>query len=69
VKISARNRLSGTVADISLGTVAAKVVLNIAGPSTVTATITKDAVQELDLRVGDDVEAVVKASSVMILRP
>ncbi|HHY39052.1 MAG TPA: TOBE domain-containing protein [Clostridia bacterium] len=69
MKISARNRLAGTVSEVTVGTVAAKVVVNFDKPGTITATITKDAVQDMNLKVGDSVEAVVKASNVMILKP
>ena len=37
-----------------------------AGPFLVTAAVTRDAVEELDLRQGDQVAATVKATSVMI---
>lgn len=68
MKISARNRLAGTVAEVALGSVAAKVVVNVDAPGKITATITKDAVQDMGLKVGDNVEAVIKASNVMILK-
>lgn len=69
LKISARNRLAGTISEVTIGTVAAKVVVNVDKPGSITATITKDAVQDMGLKVGDHVEAVVKASNVMILKP
>jgi molybdopterin-binding protein len=37
-------------------------------PAVVTAVITKEAVEDLDLKVGDDVEAIVKATEVMIAK-
>ena len=37
-------------------------------PVTITAVITKDAVEELDLKVGDEVTAIVKSTEVMIAK-
>jgi molybdopterin-binding protein len=39
-----------------------------AGPHRVSAVITRDAVEELGLAVGDEATAIVKATSVMVLR-
>jgi molybdopterin-binding protein len=39
-----------------------------AGPFLVTAAVTRDAVEELELREGDEVTATVKATSVMLER-
>ena len=37
-------------------------------PVTVTAVFTKDAVEDLDIKVGDEVEAIVKSTEVMIAK-
>jgi molybdopterin-binding protein len=37
-------------------------------PVTVTAVITKDAVEDLDIKVGDEVEAIVKSTEVIIAK-
>ena len=68
LKISARNRLKGVVKSIEKGEVAAKVKVEIEGPAVITALISREAVEELDIRLGDRVEAVIKATEVMIAK-
>lgn len=65
MKLSARNVLKGTVLEITKGATTAHVKLDVAG-TTVTASITNEAVDELKLKVGKQAYAVVKASDVMI---
>jgi molybdopterin-binding protein len=65
MKISARNRLKGTVTDIVKGATTAHVRIDVGG-SIVTAAITNDAVDELGLVVGGEAYAIVKASDVMV---
>ncbi|MTH65035.1 TOBE domain-containing protein [Paracoccus shanxieyensis] len=65
MKLSARNVLDGTVTEIVKGAVTSHVRLDIGG-TTVTASITNDAVAELGLQVGAKASAVIKASDVMI---
>jgi len=50
----------------SPGAVAAKVKIDIGGGNTITSTITVEAVNDLKLKRGDRVTALIKASSVMI---
>ena len=54
MKISARNRLKGTVVDVRKGTTTAHVRIDVNG------------MVELDLKVGQDAYAVVKASDVLV---
>ncbi|MEA2090084.1 MAG: TOBE domain-containing protein [Thermoproteota archaeon] len=68
LKISARNRLKGTVQDVKKGEVATKVRVRIEKPVVVTALISREAVEELDIKKGDKVEAVIKATEVMIAK-
>ncbi len=68
LKISARNRLRGIVQEVDKGIVTAKVKIKIDEPVVVTAIISKDAVEELDVKAGDKVEAVIKATEVMIAK-
>ncbi|SMO84056.1 TOBE domain-containing protein [Paracoccus laeviglucosivorans] len=65
MKLSARNVLSGTVTEIVTGAVTSHVRLDVGG-SSVTASITNEAVKELGLQVGSKASAVIKASDVMI---
>lgn len=64
---SARNRLTGRIRSVEVDGVMALVELE-AGPFLVTAAITRDSVEELDLREGVEATATVKATSVMIER-
>jgi len=65
VKLSARNQLTGTVAEIHRGEAIANVVLDVAGQRLV-ASITVEAVDELGLTEGSGVTAIVKASDVIL---
>ena len=65
MKLSARNKLVGTVTSISRGEAIANVALDVAGQRLV-ASITVEAVDELGLAEGVPVSAVIKASDVMI---
>jgi len=67
MQISGRNKLRGRVKHIDQGTVMAEVVVDIGGHEVVAA-ITKDSVAELHLQTGDEVTALVKATSVMIMK-
>jgi molybdopterin-binding protein len=67
VSISGRNQLRGYVDEVRIEGILAQVRLRI-GDQTLTAVITRDAVEELKLRRGDDALAIVKATEVMIAR-
>lgn len=66
MKISARNRLKGKVVEVTKGATTAHVRIDIGNGSIVTSSITNEAVDELDLTVGSDAYAVIKASDVMV---
>ena len=65
-KISARNQLRGTVEEIVLGTVTAKVSIRI-GENLIESVITRQSVEEMGLKQGDPVTALIKSTEVMIL--
>ena len=67
-KMSARNQLAGTVKAIKKGAVMAQVTVDIGAGKTVTAAIFVDSAEDLDLKVGDKVSAVIKSTDVMIFR-
>ncbi len=68
IAISARNKLEGVVTKIEKGTVASTVKIEISKSANITSMITKEAVEELNLKEGDKVEAVIKATEVLILK-
>jgi molybdopterin-binding protein len=63
--ISARNQLLGTIKSITLGAVMAEVVMDVGGAEVVAA-ITRHSVETMGLKEGDSVQAVVKATEVMV---
>src|SRR5438045_2834660 len=67
VAISGRNQLRGYVDEVRTEGLLAQVRLRI-GEQTLTAIITRDAVDELELRRGDEALAIVKSTEVMIAR-
>ncbi len=68
LKLSARNQLRGIVREVEVGAVTARVKVEISTPVTLTAVITKDATEELKIKVGDTVKAIVKSTEVMIAK-
>ena len=64
--LSARNRLRGTIESVTTNDVVAEVVVELDGGETVTSTITRGSADRLELAEGDEVDAVIKASEVMI---
>jgi molybdopterin-binding protein len=66
MKLSTRNQIKGKITQIDKSTVMARVKIDIGGGNSITSTITMDAVNDLKLKKGDKVTALIKASSVMI---
>ena len=66
MKISARNQIKGTVAEVVKGQTTAHVRIDIGGGVIVTAAITNEAVDDLGLAPGDQAFAIIKASDVMV---
>jgi molybdopterin-binding protein len=66
-QLSARNRMAGIVRSVEVDGVMALVEIE-AGPFLITAAVTRDSVEELELQPGDYVTATVKATSVMVER-
>ena len=65
-KLSARNQLAGTVSRIERGAVSSLVIVTLPGGAVITASVTNEGVQALDLKVGTPATAVFKAYSVML---
>lgn len=66
MKISARNQLKGTVVEVTKGATTSHVRIDIGGGVIVTASITNEAVDQLNLAKGSAAWAVIKASDVMV---
>jgi molybdopterin-binding protein len=65
MKISARNAFDGVVKDVKKGSTTAHVTIDVNG-LIVTAAITNEAVEDLALKAGDKVKAIVKSSDVIV---
>ena len=68
VALSARNQFPGTLKEIKKGQTTSHLKVDIGGGHIVTASITNEAVDELELKIGDSVWSIVKASDVMIAK-
>ena len=66
MKLSARNQIKGKVTEVTKGQTTAHVRINIGKGVIITSSITNEAVDELKLKIGDKVTAIVKASDVMV---
>src|SRR5262245_27087467 len=66
MKLSARNQLKGTVRAISPGAVNVEITIELPGGQTIVSIITKASADELKLKVGGSVYAVIKASNVIL---
>jgi molybdopterin-binding protein len=66
MKISARNVLKGTVKQVEHGAVNTEVIIELPGGAEIVSVITKHSAESLQLAVGKEVYAIVKASNVMI---
>jgi molybdopterin-binding protein len=63
--LSARNRLQGKIVELQLGGVMAHVVVK-AGDNLIESVITKRSADEMHLKIGDTVSAIIKLTEVML---
>jgi molybdopterin-binding protein len=66
--VSARNQLKGKITDIVLGTVMAHVTIKV-GENVIESVITRRSADEMKLKKGDKVTAVIKATEVLVAKP
>jgi molybdopterin-binding protein len=66
MKISARNQLRGTVETVNLGVVTAKVGVRV-GDNLIESVITRQSVEDLNIKVGQQVTAIIKSTEVMLM--
>jgi molybdopterin-binding protein len=67
MRVSARNRLPGTVVRVRLGEVMAQVTIRV-GRQLIDAVITRESAEEMGLAKGDRVAALVKSTEVMVAK-
>ncbi len=65
MRISARNSIAGKVVEIKKGQNSSHVQIAIVG-TVLTAEVTNETLEELDLKLGDKVYAVVKPNDIML---
>lgn len=65
--ISARNQLTGRISDIQLGEVMAHVSVRV-GKNVIESVITRRSAEQLGLRKGDTVTAIIKSTEVMLMK-
>lgn len=63
--LSARNQLAGIIQDVQFGSIMARITVK-AGDNIIESVITRQSAEEMGLKPGDSVRAVIKSSEVMI---
>jgi molybdopterin-binding protein len=66
MKISARNMLKGKIIKVIPGAVNTEVDIELPGGTRIVSVITKSSAENMDLKEGKEVYAVIKASNVII---
>ena len=66
MEISARNQFRGTVKSVKLGNVMAEVVMELPGGQELVSAITRGSAEKLQLKAGDKVVAIIKATEIMV---
>jgi molybdopterin-binding protein len=66
MKISARNQIKGKILEVTKGATTSHVRIEVGQGAIITASITNEAVTDLNLQKGDAAWAVIKASDVLI---
>jgi molybdopterin-binding protein len=68
MKMSARNHFAGTVTDVKHGQVMAQVAVDIGGGNKIMSAIFTESAEDLALKKGDKVTAVIKSTDVIIFK-
>jgi molybdopterin-binding protein len=68
MKLSIRNVLKGKVTAVTEGMAVATVKVNVGGGNAITSVVTMDAVKNLEIKVGDEISVLIKATSVMLAK-
>ncbi len=66
MEVSARNQLDGTVKQITLGGVMAEVIIDIGNDQEIDAAVTRVSVENMGLKEGSKVVAIIKATEVLV---
>ncbi|MBS2036976.1 TOBE domain-containing protein [bacterium] len=68
MKYGARNNLKATVKSIQTGDIMSMVKFEVTLPADMASVLTTESLQDLDLKVGDQVQLVVKAIHVLAVK-
>ena len=68
MKLSTRNVIKGKVVDVKEGMIMAKVKVDVGAGNVLTSLISLEAVKELNIKVGEEIHVLIKATSVMLAR-
>ena len=68
MELSARNQLKGKVESVTTGQVMASIKIKVEDPETITADITKESEEKLDIKEGDDITAIIKSTEVIVAK-
>ena len=68
MEISARNVFEGKIENVEVGAVMANVKIKVESPQLITAIITKESVEKLNLKPGDTASAIIKSTEVMVAK-
>lgn len=66
MKLSARNKLKGTITLIEEGLITAKVKIDLGNGNEITSIISRDSIADLNLKVNDIAYAVIKSTEVIV---
>ncbi len=68
MQISGRNKLTGKVVQVTPGIVTAEVEIDIGNGKRIAGVITKRSLDDMQIKEGDEVTALIKATSVMFIK-
>jgi molybdate transport system regulatory protein len=68
MKVGARNKLTAKVTEVKRGTVMGEVKVKLTVAGDMASVMTLESIDELGLKPGDEVEVVVKAVNVLLLK-
>jgi molybdopterin-binding protein len=68
MELSARNQIAGRITSVRVDGLIAEISVDIGGGNEIVSAITRTSAQRLDLKAGDFVNAVIKASEVLIAK-
>ncbi len=66
MKLSTRNVLKGKIAEIQEGMIMAKIKVDVGNGNILTSVVSVEAVKDLDLKIGDPINALIKSTNVAL---